>query len=55
MLGYDKIFENAKIQKLTLTKAQFKSFAIDGQNFELLGDTKFSASFDSKGDYSVKN
>ena len=55
LLNFDTYLEFAKTQRLTLTKAQSKTSAVNGQNLKLLGYTKFNASFDSKGDYSVKN
>ena len=54
LLNYDTHFECAKIHKLTLTKAQSKTFAVNGQKIKLLGYTNFNASFDSKSDYVVK-
>ena len=55
LLNYDTYLEYAKIQKLTLTKAQSNTFAVNGQKLKLLGYTNFNASFDSKGDYFVEN
>ena len=37
LLNYDTYLEYAKIQKLTLTKAQSKTFAVNGQKLKLLG------------------
>ena len=54
LLNYDTYLEYAKIQKLTLTKAQSKTFAVNGQKLKFLGYKNFNASFDSKGDYFVK-
>ena len=54
LLNYDTYSEYGKIQKLTLTKAQSKTLAVNRQKLKLLGYTNFNASFDSKGDYFVK-
>ena len=42
------------MKKFSLIKAQSKTFAVNGQKFNYWDILIFSASFDSKNDYSVK-
>ena len=46
LLNYDSYLEYAKIQKITLTKAQSKTFVVNGQKLKLQGYTNFDSKID---------